>query len=693
MAINFTAIRQMVPALIWKNSASPLPIERHRAIRITLVLLALGLTVIAYYPGLSGGFVYDDFPNIVNNAALHLHELTWRSLEAAVFSSRAGILRRPVSMLTFALNEYFFGPAPYSFKVVNLLIHLANGVGLLVFGNLLLDVYRQIWNPRLTRREIFWISLAAATAWLLHPLNFTSVLYVVQRMTSLATLFMIIGLCFYLRGRTQRWHAQGGMALMVTGAVVFGTLAVLSKETGALLPLYMIVVELAIFRFRSSTGRIDRAILAYFLVFLALPAAAGLVWMARDPAVFFGGYLLRTFTPLQRVLTEARVIVFYLRLTVMPSLNQLGLYHDDIAISHGLLHPPQTLASIIVILALFATAALIRRRAPLMTLGILWFFTGQVLESTVLPLEIAFEHRNYLSDYGILLPLCAMLLDAGYSAATLALRRGLLVLFIGMLSVTTWMRAENWSSVLMEAVTEAQFHPDSAQSQYDAGRAYANLALSGQKQYTKLAYRHLERAARLDHSGIMADAGLVIFASKNGDRIDPRWIAAIKRRLARVPVAPSVITSMQKLQACQQRVCQIPDSDMTALFSAAFRNPLLHRTTQQYADMVTIYGSFLINRLHDPQDGVRAFRKAAQIDPGQLQYQVNLTRLLMAIGRYRTARRHVSEMARADTLGHYRFDIESLRRELAKLPDLNVPNLKRSQAPVPAARLLDLIKG
>ena len=480
---------------------------------------------------------------------------------------------------------------------------------------------------------------------------------------------------------------------MVTGAVVFGTLAVLSKESGALLPLYMLVVELTLFRFRSRAGKVDPAVLVYFLIFLALPAAAGLVWMAHDPAVFFGGYIFHTFTPLQRLLTETRVIVFYLRLIFAPSLNQLGLYHDDIAISHGLLQPPQTLASIVLILALFATAALVRRRAPLVTLGILWFFTGQVLESTILPLDIAFEFRNYLADYGILLPVCAALLDSTHSSRTLLLRRSTLALFIGMLSVITWMRAENWSSTYMEAVTEAQFHPDSPQSQYDAGRIYANLALSGQKQYAPLAYQHLRRAAHLGHTSIMADTGLIIFAGKYGDRIDPPWISAIERRLAHAPVTPSTVTSMSQLQTCQQGPCRISNSAMTALFRAAFHNSLLFRTTQQYADMVTIYGSFLINRLHDPRDGRIAFEKATHIDPGQLQYQVNLTRLLVAMGRYRDARRHLAALAQADTLGNHSHQVDLLRRELAALPDRNLPYPKRRRMLVPAARLLTLLKG
>ena len=670
--MNVNALHQSLLAKIHDAGGIAAWIVGHRTARIALLLVALGLTASAYYPGLTGGFVFDDFPNILNNAQLHIHTLTLRSLWSASFSSQAGILRRPISMLTFALNYYFFGIKPFSFKLVNLIIHLANGVGLFILGSQLLNIYRHIHRPTLSRHQVYWVALAASTAWLLHPLNFTGVMYVVQRMTSLSTLFTIAGLCFYLWGRWRLWNRRKGFGLMLTGIAGFGFLSLLSKESGALLPLYMFVIEATFFRFRTQDGVIDRKVQWFFFLFLVVPAIGGLIWIAFDPATFFGGYAFRNFTPVQRLLTEARVIAFYLRLIFVPSLNQLGLYHDDIAISHGLLQPPTTLASIVLILALFGTAAIMRRRAPLVSLGILWFFTGQILESTILPLEIAFEHRNYLADFGILLPLCYALLDTSHAVGTLAARRTALVVFIAMLSIVTYMRSENWSSSFEEAVTEARFHPDSPQAQYDAGRIFVNLALSGKAQFSGYAYHYLERSAKLDTTGIMADVGLIIFASKHGDRIDPGWLAAIEQKLRHDPVTPSTISSLGHLQVCQQGPCRVSDVQMTTLFSDAFHNPILYRTPQQYADTLTIYGSFLINKLHDFPGGRVAFEKAVQVDPGQLQYRINLTKLLIAMHLYRDAHLQLAALAATDSLGEYDEQIKPLRQELALLPDRNI---------------------
>jgi len=694
MGMNVNAPHQTLLAKIHDAGGMAAWIVGHRTARVALILVVLGLTASAYYPGLSGGFVFDDFPNIVSNTQLHIHTLTLSSLWSASFSSQAGILHRPISMLTFALNYYFFGIKPFSFKLVNLIIHLANGVGLFILGTQLLNAYRRIYRPALSGQQVYWVALAASTAWLLHPLNFTGVLYVVQRMTSLSTLFTIVGLCFYLWGRWRLWDRRRGLGLMLTGVAGFGLLSLLSKESGALLPVYMLVIEATLFRFRSQDGVIDRKVQWFFLLFLVVPAISGLIWIASDPGAFFGGYAFRNFTPVQRLLTEARVIAFYLRLIFVPSLNQLGLYHDDIAISHGLLQPPTTLASIVLILALFGTAAIVRRRAPLVSLGILWFFTGQILESTILPLEIAFEHRNYLADFGILLPLCYALLDTTRMAATLAVRRTALVLFLVMLFIVTYMRSENWSSTFEEAVTEAQFHPDSPQAQYDAGRIFVNLVLSGKTQFTEQAYHYLERSARLDTTGIMADVGLIIFASKHGDRIDPDWFASIEQKLRHDPVTPSTVSSLGHLQVCQQGPCQISNSQMTSLFSDAFHNLILNRTPQQRADVLTIYGSFLINKLNDFPDGKVAFEKAVHIDPGQMQYRINLIKLLIAMHLYREAHSQLAELAAADSLDQYEEQIKPLRQELARLPDRNlIPRPPAAHASSDSAgRRLSLLK-
>ncbi len=637
-----------------------------------MLLAAIAATIAVYFPGLHGAFMFDDLPNLVNNPQVHLHDLSLADLASASFSSGAGILRRPLSMLTFALNYYFFGPAPFSFKLVNLIIHVLNGIGLYLLGRQLLNAYRHIHHTTLTENSAGWIALAASAAWLLHPLNLTAVLYVVQRMTSLSTLFMIAGLCFYVWGRWRRWNGQNGLALMVTGVIVFGVLALLSKESGALLPLYMFAIEYSLFRFRTRDGAPDRGVRRYFLAFLVAPAIGGLIWMASDPQPFFAGYAFHNFTPTERLLTEARVVVFYLRLICLPSLRQLALYHDDIAISRGLFNPPDTLLSVAFVTALLATGFAVRRRTPLVSLGILWFFAGQVLESTVLPLDIAFEHRNYLADYGILLPACCALLTAGYARRTLGFRRTAAALLIAALAAVTLLRSQLWSNSADQMIAEAHYHPRSPETVYAAGSVYANLALAGARhQFAGLAYRYLERAARLTRTGIMPDAALVIFASKLGEPLNSAWIRTIRRRLARDPIAPDTVGSLKQLQACQMARCAISDRRMMTLFQSAFANRTLPSTPQQFSDVLTIYGSFLINKMDNFEAGKAAFGRAVQVSPGIIQYRLNLIRLLIAMYRYHDARFQLQYLESHNILDRHAAQIAALAGSLARLSDTN----------------------
>ena len=376
----------------------------------TFFLISL-LAVAVYFPGLSGDYMFDDTSNLLSNRQLNIKSLDIESLESAAFSSGAGTLRRPVSMASFALNRYFFGVGPYSHKVVNLIIHLLTGLFLFLLSRLILHSYREYHKPELSNRLVTWLPVVISGLWLVHPLNLSAVLYIVQRMTSLAALFTACGLYFYLTGRRRMLAGEGGLALIIAGLFVCGGLAVFSKENGVLLPLYMLVLEITLFRFRSRSGQADTKIITFFIMVVAIPAMLALLYLASHTTTYLN-YSGRDFTLTERLLTETRVLVFYLKMILMPSIRELGLYHEDIAISHGMLDPPTTLFSIMVLVGMLASALLLLGKRPLISLGIFWFFAGHSLESSIFPLEIVHEHRNYLADYGILLALASGLAEA-----------------------------------------------------------------------------------------------------------------------------------------------------------------------------------------------------------------------------------------------------------------------------------------
>ena len=172
-------------------------------------LVLLAVTFACYAPGLHGGFVFDDDVNILGNDRLRISGLDREELWAAAWSGDAGPLGRPVALLTFALNLYFGGANPYTFKLVNVLIHLGN---VLLIGALAQTVYEAFvqrrWPKATTWTIDRWAGWMVSALWALHPINLTSVLYVVQRMTSLSALFGLVGLLIYVRYRAKTWQRQ-----------------------------------------------------------------------------------------------------------------------------------------------------------------------------------------------------------------------------------------------------------------------------------------------------------------------------------------------------------------------------------------------------------------------------------------------------------------------------------------------------
>ncbi len=635
------------------------------------VLLCL-LTVMVYFPGLSGDYMFDDRPNLLENPRLDMAALDMDSLLGAAVSTGSGTLRRPVSMASFALNRYFFGIAPWSYKVINLGIHLLTGLCLWLLGGLIMRSYVRHRNPEFPAAAAYWLPALAAGLWLVHPLNLTTVLYIVQRMASLSALFSVAGLCLYLLGRLRMRAGRPGLVYIFTGLLVFGTLAVLSKENGILLPVFMLVLEFSLFRFRDSNGQIDKRIAGLFVLVVALPAALTVLVLLFEPGKLVN-YSDKSYTPGEHLLTEARVLMFYLRMIVMPSINELGLYHDDIPLSQGLLDPPTTLLSLLAIAGLLATALALPARHALVGLGILWFFAGHLLESTLIPLEIAHEHRNYLADYGILLAACAFASQLRMQQYAGIIRIGSAALFMLLFSYTTWLRAGQWSDNIQQAIYEATHHPRSPRAVFSAGRIYARLTLNGMADSEAEAFSYLEQARQLDTSSIMPDVTLVMLSYYLGRPVDPASFAEIRRKLKVNPLSTSDISSLQRLAECFGERCDIPADVMEEFFKLALGNS---KTPQ----LLTLYGYFRINKLGDFTTGLGIFREVVDRFPGESQHWVNLINLLIVMERYDDAERQLERLRNTSSYGGTTALFEMLEHEINTARTVNTAQT-RQEAP------------
>lgn len=394
--------------------------------------LVIGIAVITFYLYISWNGLYS--PLLLDDQSVlgtflvpnfKLNESFYRLI------SSTGPLGRPVSMLSFILNAQF-SINLYYWKLTNLLLHILCGI-LIYF--LTKGIYTNT-NPSDPPQKAQLLALIVAIFWLIHPLHISTVFYTVQRMTQLATLFTLAGMLSYFVARQKQQESKPFLLLQFVTWFILFPLAIFSKETALLYPAFIILFEIIIFQNNLLSNKQLFIILSSIIL-----VTAGLITL--NSGWLFHGYNFREFTLVERLLTEPRIIVSYIGMLLLPAQNRMGFLHDDIEISQSLLTPWTTLPAIVLIAGLIILSLLIIRRQPILSLGILFFFTGHILESTIFPLELMFEHRNYLPSIGLILSTVTavdLTIKNRYSVSTLAFIMFSLFIFVN------WQRAAIWSS-------------------------------------------------------------------------------------------------------------------------------------------------------------------------------------------------------------------------------------------------------
>lgn len=638
-------------------------------LKLLFIGAALAAAVLAYRPGLSGGFALDDYTNVVDNAALAVPDLGWQSLSHAMFSFQAGPTMRPLSMLSFALNRYAAGNDATAYKLTNLVIHVVNGVLVFVLLLRLLSVYKQRFAPQLPEERLDWLALLCGGLWLLHPLNAMPVLYVVQRETALSATFMLAGLNVYTWGRQRDINGRSGAWLLWTVVPALTVMAVLSKESGALLPVYALVIECFLFQFQRSGGGWSRQIVAFFGLFLLLPGCAGLAWMLL---AHHGGYLDysgRDFTLGERLLTEARVIWDYICWTVLPDPRAMGLYHDDIQPSRGLLRPFTTLLATLGVAGLIAACWTLRRRWRLAALGIAWFLGGQLMESTIFPLELAFEHRCYLPDLGLILAVLSLLVPLEQDAKWKGVRYAIVAVALALCATVTWMRAYDWRDNLDFAAAEARHHPESPYATYMLGQTYANLALLDDPEQYGNAVAALRAASVVPNSTVIADVSLVLVEAQIKGVVDSDVMPRIAAKVSDRKLAASDIQGLSALGDCVDKLnCKVSAADMQAIFQGALANPYMPQLKDTHANILVIYGNYESTMDRDYEKARELMAEAAALVPTEPQYQENLVTMDITLRDAARAREDMEALQRLNYLGHLDPVIAELDKQIAALP-------------------------
>lgn len=626
------------------------------------ILIALCATALVYFPGLSGSFHYDDLTFVVGNPGIRVTTHALGDWVAAAVSFPSGAHQgRWLTMLSFAGNHYFTGLDPFWFKLTNLGIHLLNGLLLFLALRALVALVRQT-RPASNEIPRFKPDLACtaiAGLWLVLPVNLTAVLYISQRLESLSATFVFLGLWWYLRARCAHWRGERSARGLWASLIVCTGIGVLAKESAVMLPLYAACVEFVVTRARDQTGRWSRSVLALYVFILVLPLLVGLIWLAgwmHGPQTYG-----RSFDAIERLLTEARVLVDYIVWTLTPSLDALTLYHDDIAVSRGLLDPPTTLASLTVLAAMFAGAIWQRQRRPLFAIGIFWFFSGHLLTATVIPLLLAFEHRNYFPSAGLLLAAASLISLEGPLQRPVA-RAALATCLFAFYAGTTFVRAREWADPEKLIMSEAAKRPNSAAAQYErASTLFSAAARTHDDRMTNGGLLVLERNRHLPGAGINYEQLLITTSAKLGKPIDPAWWTDLISKLRAKPANDSDVKSLANLNGCfMERICP---GDLTPL-GEAYDAALAHgRPLPVLLQVHAEFAWWLLNNQILAEDQLRA---VTELLPHDFDARRNLAVAMIARGELENARRELDTLRQMNYFGIFDQPIAQVEIALQK---------------------------
>ncbi|WP_435103700.1 tetratricopeptide repeat protein [Arhodomonas sp. AD133] len=630
---------------------------RSRTATALLLGLVLAAVALAYWPGMSGGFVFDDFPNLVNNKRTQIDELEWTQLKQAALASDSSIFRRPLAMLSLSLQRYFTGLDPFPMKAANLSLHLGNTLLVFLLLSGLLRTASIRWGERHIVRPTT-LALLVAAGWGLAPINLTGVLFVIQRMESLAAFFTLVGLLAYVHGR-QRLAAgrQSGLAWMWGGVAGGTTIGILAKETAVMLPVYAILIEWLFFSFgRPRTG--ERWMIGgLFLATLILPGLAGLAWLL--PNIVSNVELSnRPFDLFQRLWTQGRVLWHYIAWTILPSPGSLSLYHDAFPVSRGPLTPWTTLPAALGLASLAALAVAVRRRLRSVSFGILWFFVMHLLVSTVLNLELVYEHRNYLSSAGLILAFFSALLHARWLKWPSA-RQCAVVAVIMLYGFLTFVRASEWSHPVEHAYFEASHNPESPRAAY----TFALMLLidnpePGTRRFV-LAKTTLQKAAELENAGLLPLQGLIRLHAGSDLPVPSAWWEDMRTYVAHHNLTSQDINALYKvLEPLVKGKTPYPPEEIESILQEAVN----HHPGN--AILLTMQANFLLNVTGDYQQAERLLDKAMKMRPNDPAMWRNLIDYQLTTNQLDAAESSIQRLKSIDRLGRERKAITRFENRL-----------------------------
>jgi len=589
------------------------------------LVVLMGVGFLIYANTFQAPFVFDDTVVITENPDIRMQEFSWDSIVTTVSGTGRN---RPVSTLSFAFNYFFDQYNPFGYHLTNIVVHILTGILLFLFLKTTLGISNRldVAPPRLDAVGIFCVSGLTALLWMVNPVQTQSVTYVVQRMNSMAALFFVLALLLYAKGRLAQQKANPVNAMKAVnrrskprsrkyylwylGCVLAGVLALGSKENSASLPFFIFLYEWYFFQ------NLCKKWLKKQLIFIAaiglLISLVALMYLGFDPWEKFKNlrdFSQGNFTMGQRLLTQARVVIYYLSLIFYPNPSRLNLDYD-FPLSISLFNPLTTLPSLIGILGLIFLGIFLARKQRLVSFCILWFLGNLVIESSVIPLAIIFEHRVYLPSMLVcLLPVLLFYRYVKHKWLTVGIGCTLILLC----AYWTFERNQIWRD-------DVTLWTDCIKKSPYKARPYSNLG-TAQKMQDRVdeSFMNLLKALKLDPNYDDAHYNLAIILAERGQYED-----AVRHYRKAVEIKPTYVKAHNNLGAAYLVL------DKANLAAEHFHIAL--RLNPNFAQAYNNLGLALAKQ-DKHEAATEQFLKALQLNPKLAEAQFNLGDALIKQGK------------------------------------------------------------
>ncbi|GGW82230.1 tetratricopeptide repeat protein [Alteromonas halophila] len=404
-----------------------MPLHRLSVQVVVALLLIAAACWGVYYSSLSVPFYLDDVSSITANAA-------FRNATLASLYDTYGLRVVGYISLWWDYKQHALDVTPY--HITNVFIHLINGWLAFSLAYLL---GRQV-RPDAPQLKLIAIATLCGLLFVLHPLQSQAVTYIVQRLAALVTLFYLASLTAYVGFRMSR--AVSVKALLLVIAVVMAALALFTKQNAFTLPIVIVALEVVIFRSLSVRYIVFAGLAALAVVvagYLIVPDTVG-------PFLTKVDMLTRENKDMSRFeyfTVQLPVLWMYLSKIVWPWPLQLefDLRQSSFAVW-------QIISAAIGHVVILGFAWLAKRRLPLVAFGIFFFYIAHLVESALIPItDLAFEHRNYLPDFGMFLAiatLCVSTTTLLPSSWKMQYKAAVPVVILLLLGYTTYIRNLQW---------------------------------------------------------------------------------------------------------------------------------------------------------------------------------------------------------------------------------------------------------